>query len=191
MSAKYCVPYWIPQWNSTCRIRSDGRLLPVTSWIHPEHIMLDERATGNIGHTTQFHVRFKSRQNQSIVMEHGIVITRVGVGSKASSAPRRGLWKNAFYLSLGYKHATLIHMVYMCVKIRWPIWLRWVHFVVCVLLLSFRQPVMSNSLRPHGLQHASLPCPSLFPRICSNSYPLSQWCYQLSHPGCPLPTKTT
>ena len=34
---------------------------------------------------------------------------------------------------------------------------------------------MSNSLQPHGLQHARLPCPSLYPRACSNSCPLSQW----------------
>ena len=26
---------------------------------------------------------------------------------------------------------------------------------------------------PHGLQHARLPCPSLFPRVCSNSCPLT------------------
>ena len=37
--------------------------------------------------------------------------------------------------------------------------------------------VMSNSLRPHGLQHARLPCPSPSPRACSNSCPLSQWCH--------------
>ena len=35
---------------------------------------------------------------------------------------------------------------------------------------------MSNSLRMHGLQHARLPYPCLSPRVCSNSYPLSQWC---------------
>ena len=29
--------------------------------------------------------------------------------------------------------------------------------------------------RPHGLQQARLPCPSPFPRDCSNSCPLSQW----------------
>ena len=29
----------------------------------------------------------------------------------------------------------------------------------------------------HGLQHTRLPCPSLSPRICSNSCPLSQWCH--------------
>ena len=36
---------------------------------------------------------------------------------------------------------------------------------------------MSNSLWPHGLQHARLPCSSLSPRVCSNSCPLSQWCH--------------
>ena len=36
---------------------------------------------------------------------------------------------------------------------------------------------MSDSLRPHGLQHIRLPCPSPTPRACSNSCPLSQWCH--------------
>ena len=33
------------------------------------------------------------------------------------------------------------------------------------------------TLRPHGLEHTRLPCPSLSPGVCSDSYPLSQWCY--------------
>ena len=33
------------------------------------------------------------------------------------------------------------------------------------------------TLRPHGLQHARLPCPSPTPGACSNSCPLSQWCH--------------
>ena len=36
---------------------------------------------------------------------------------------------------------------------------------------------MSNSLQPHGLQHARLPCPSPTPRAYSNSCPLSEWCH--------------
>ena len=36
---------------------------------------------------------------------------------------------------------------------------------------------MSNSLRPHGLQHARLPCPSPTPRACLKSCPLSRWCH--------------
>ena len=39
----------------------------------------------------------------------------------------------------------------------------------------FSYSVMSNSLRPHGLQHSRLPCPSPSPGICSNSCPLNQW----------------
>ena len=37
--------------------------------------------------------------------------------------------------------------------------------------------VVSESLWPHGLQHARLPCPSLSPRACSNSCPSSRWCH--------------
>ena len=46
-----------------------------------------------------------------------------------------------------------------------------------MLLLLFCCLVMFDSLCPHGLQHARLPCPSLSPRVCSNSCPLSQWCH--------------
>ena len=37
--------------------------------------------------------------------------------------------------------------------------------------------VVSDSLWPHGLQHARLPCPSPTPGACSNSGPLSRWCH--------------
>ena len=33
----------------------------------------------------------------------------------------------------------------------------------------------SDSLQPHRLQHARLPCPSLSPKVCSNSCPSSRW----------------
>ena len=36
---------------------------------------------------------------------------------------------------------------------------------------------MPSSLRPHGLQHTRLPCPSVSPRVCSNLCPLSCQCY--------------
>ena len=41
----------------------------------------------------------------------------------------------------------------------------------------FNRSVMSNSLQPHGLQHARLPSPSPSPEVCLNSCPLSQWCH--------------
>ena len=43
--------------------------------------------------------------------------------------------------------------------------------------LLFSHSVMSNSLWPHGLQHARLPCSSPSPGVCSNSCPLSWWYY--------------
>ena len=42
---------------------------------------------------------------------------------------------------------------------------------------------MSDSLWPYGLQHARLPCPSLSPRICLHSCPLSQWCHSTISPS--------
>ena len=41
--------------------------------------------------------------------------------------------------------------------------------------VQFSYSVVSNSLWPHGLQHARPPCPSPNPRVCSNSCPLSWW----------------
>ena len=36
---------------------------------------------------------------------------------------------------------------------------------------------MSKSLWPHGLYNTRLPCPSLSPRVYSNSCPLNWWCH--------------
>ena len=44
-------------------------------------------------------------------------------------------------------------------------------------LLLFSHQVVSNSLLPHALQHTRISCPSLYPGVCSNSCPLSQWFY--------------
>ena len=46
-----------------------------------------------------------------------------------------------------------------------------------IIISQFSHSVMFNSLWPHGLQHARLPCPSLFSGGCSNSCPLSWWCH--------------
>ena len=43
--------------------------------------------------------------------------------------------------------------------------------------VQFSHSVMSNALRPYGLQHTRLPCPSPTPRVYSNSCPLSWWCH--------------
>ena len=42
---------------------------------------------------------------------------------------------------------------------------------------QFNPSFVSDSLRPHGLQHIIPPCPSPTTRACSNSCSLSQWCH--------------
>ena len=42
---------------------------------------------------------------------------------------------------------------------------------------QFIHSVVSNSFRPHGLQHTRLPCPSSAPGACLNPCPWSQWCH--------------
>ena len=45
--------------------------------------------------------------------------------------------------------------------------------------MLFSRSVMSDSLWPHVLPHARLPCPSPSPGACSNSCLLSQWCHPI------------
>ena len=47
------------------------------------------------------------------------------------------------------------------------------------LSAQFSRSVVSDSLRPHGLQHTRPACPSPTPRVYSNSCPLSQWCHPI------------
>ena len=48
--------------------------------------------------------------------------------------------------------------------------------------VQFSHSVVSDSLRPHGPQHARPSCPSPSPRVRPNPCPLSRWCIQPSHP---------
>ena len=58
-------------------------------------------------------------------------------------------------------------------------------FIAEAHLLLFGHYVMSESLWPHGLQHASLLCPPPSSGICSDLCPLSRWCCLTSHPLTP------
>ena len=49
------------------------------------------------------------------------------------------------------------------------------NLVVVVVYYSITQ--LCLTLRPHGLQHTGLPCPSLSPGVGANSRPLSRWCH--------------
>ena len=60
-----------------------------------------------------------------------------------------------------------IHVRSICFHFRWK--------SKVIFELFFSRSAVSNSFWNHGLQHASLSCPSPSPRVCSNSCQLSQW----------------
>ena len=76
-----------------------------------------------------------------------------------------------------YKRASQCSFVYECHC--------WSQLLICLSLsisatlsrFSSVQTIASDSLPPHGLQHARPPRPSPTPRVYSNSCPLSQWCH--------------
>ena len=55
---------------------------------------------------------------------------------------------------------------------------RYSYLLICFISsVQFNRSVVSDSLRPHELQHARPPCPSPTLGIHSNSHPLSRWCH--------------
>ena len=70
----------------------------------------------------------------------------------------------------------------------------WIRMPFLVLYFQFSCSVVSDSLRPHRLQHTRPPCPLLPPGVYSNSWPLSWWCHPTisssvvpSHPSSNFP----
>ena len=61
----------------------------------------------------------------------------------------------------------------------WKDWLSspWRGYQLRVTIAVVQSLSRLGSLRPHGLQHARLPCPSPTPGLCWNSCPSSWWCH--------------
>ena len=102
----------------------------------------------------------------------------------SAPSPQPPCHSQGLLLGLGYQ------WVLWCFPVGWPfVWLS--HFILGwalgrhhqafqrgqKLLLLFSRSVVSNSLRPHRLQHVRLPCPLLSSGACLDSCPLSQWCH--------------
>ena len=64
-----------------------------------------------------------------------------------------------------------ISLIYM------SLYLKWISHRQHISSVQFSCSVMSDSLRPHELQHARPPCPSPTPGVHSDSCPSSEWCY--------------
>ena len=88
--------------------------------------------------------------------------------------------KNSIYfstLNVQFKHCSFSAL------------LHWFSFSVWVgrPSVQFSRSFMSDSLRPHELQHARSPCPSPTPGVHSDSRPSSQWCHPaISSSGVPV-----
>ena len=59
--------------------------------------------------------------------------------------------------------------------------------ILSISSVQFSRSVVSDSLRPHELQHVRPPCPSPTPGVHSDSRPSSQWCHPaISSSGIPF-----
>ena len=67
--------------------------------------------------------------------------------------------------------------IFCCFGVEWSIDVSFPSPLLLLYTLLFSHSVVSTSLRPHGLQHTRLPCPSPSPWVHSKSCPLSQWCH--------------
>ena len=92
-------------------------------------------------------------------------------GSSAMGFSRQGHWSGLPFSPLGnysppgdWTHASSVFCV--CRQRLYP----------SVSSVQFSCSVVSDSLRPHGLQHARTPCPSPAPGVYSDSCPSSLWC---------------
>ena len=92
-----------------------------------------------------------------------------GIESKSSGLAGRFFTTE----SLG-KPICVITWVFTVVKIHWTVHLKTCTFY-CMQIMLFSHPVVSDALRPHGLQHTRPPCPSPSPEVCPSSCPLHQW----------------
>ena len=86
------------------------------------------------------------------------------------------LWPNCIQLYICTISSLSIHLL-MDISVVSMSWLLWKVLLWTFSSLQFRCSVVSDSLRPHGLQHTRPPCPSPAPGAYSNSCPLSPWCH--------------
>ena len=89
------------------------------------------------------------------------------------------LYYNLFFFECVYRYLDLKAIEKQSIWVLRKWWSRISSVILSAWLsaLLFSHSILSNSLWPHGLQHANLLCPSLPPRVCSNLCPLSWWCH--------------
>ena len=95
------------------------------------------------------------------------------------------MWKTWIKTSLMEMYSVYVPSFYLLDYFSFPL-LSWLisfkhsHLsfpIKTVVLLLFSRQVVFDSLRPHGRQHARLPCPSPSPGVCLHSCSLNRWCH--------------
>ena len=86
------------------------------------------------------------------------------------------LWLSNIPLNICTTTSSFIHLS-LDIQVASMSWLLWTVLQWTLPLLLLSHLVLSDSLWPHGLQHARLSCPSPSPGASSNSCPLSRWCH--------------
>ena len=95
--------------------------------------------------------------------EQGSLVCCSPWGQKESDTTEQLNWTEALFILVNTKQPSKLH--------------RKTNIIQNHSSVQFSHSVMPDYLRPHGLQHARPPCPSLIPGACSNSCPSSRWCH--------------
>ena len=94
--------------------------------------------------------------------------------SRLENPVDRGVWRATIHRVA--KSWTWLKWLSMCL-LTFIEFLKQAPLSCIVTSVQFSCSVMSDSLRPHELQHARPPCLSPTPRFHPNPCPLSQWCH--------------
>ena len=94
------------------------------------------------------------------------------------SADYHNVYDQTVFPELDFRNA-ILHSFSCTLLLKMPLWKNMICFLTIHSFSSvqFSHSIVSDSLWPHGLQHARLRCPSPAPGACSNSPPLSWWCH--------------
>ena len=101
------------------------------------------------------------------------ICTSEGLSSHTTKAYHEEFWALPL-LAMWSEHNCTVVWPFFGIVLLWDWNENWPFPVMSVQL---SHSVMSNSLRPHELQHTRPPCPSRTPGVHSDSRPLSQWCH--------------
>ena len=124
-------------------------------------------------------VRHNWATKHSTGVTKSFILSQLAVNQHQIKALNCSSWEWTVLKGLGESEQEGPRYAKKAVKLSW-ILCKYIYFCYAKFLLEvsvqFSHSVVSDSLWPHGQQHARPPCPSPTPGVYSNSCPLSRWC---------------